>query len=203
MGGPVTYEAMVTLTINDHREEIKLHCITIGNSPIIVGLPWLWKHNPNINWKEGRITFDLEKCGKTCLAALPHATTITEKRAEAEYERSAGRSWEKAYAIVSRPHKETKRKNPEPAQQTTTDNNNQKQDEEGEEFRIQEVWEEYVEDEEDVEQSRRSQDHTNEQGEVKRVGPTEDEDDPERTTLRQNPEAPNVPKATSSPKNPK
>jgi hypothetical protein len=199
VGGPVTHEATVTLTIDDHREEIKLHCITIGNSPIIVGLPWLRKHNPNINWKEGRVTFDSEKCGKTCLAASPHATTITEKRAEAEYERSAGRSWEKAYAIVNRPQEETKRKNPELAQQTTTNNNNQKQDEREEEFRIQEAWEEYVEDEEEVKQSGRSQDHLNEQGEVKRAGSTEDGDDPERPTLRQTPEAPNVPKETTSP----
>jgi hypothetical protein len=54
---------------------------------------------------------------------------------------------------VSRPHEETKRENPEPAQQTMMDNNNQKQDEEEEGFRIQEAWEEYVEDEEEVEQS--------------------------------------------------
>jgi predicted aspartyl protease len=86
IGGPIMHDATVTLTINDHWEEIKLHCITIGNSPIIVGLPWLQKHNPNINWKEGRITFDLEKCGNTCLTTSPHATMITEKRAEAEYE---------------------------------------------------------------------------------------------------------------------
>jgi hypothetical protein len=65
------------------------------------------------------------------------------------------------------------------------------------------VWEEYVEDEEEVEQSRRSQDHTNEQGEVNRMGSTEDEDDPERPTLRQTPEAPNIPKKITSPKNPK
>jgi predicted aspartyl protease len=136
VGGPVMHEATVTLTINDHREEIKLHCITIGNSPIIIGLLWLRKHNPNINWKEGRITFDSEKCGKTYLTASHHATTITQKGAEAEYERSAGRSWEKAYAIVSRPHEETKRENPEPAQQTTMDNNNQKQNKEEEGFRI-------------------------------------------------------------------
>jgi hypothetical protein len=64
MGGPIIYKATVTLTINDHREEIKLY-ITIGNSPIIVGLPWLWKHNPNINWKEGRIIVNSEKCGNT------------------------------------------------------------------------------------------------------------------------------------------
>jgi hypothetical protein len=49
IGGPIIHEATVTLTINDHWEEIKLYCITIGNLPIIVGLLWLWKHNPNIN----------------------------------------------------------------------------------------------------------------------------------------------------------
>jgi hypothetical protein len=86
IGGPITHEAIVTLTINNHWEEIKLHYITIGNSPIIVGLPWLWKYNPNINWQEGRVIFDLEKCGKTYLATSPHATMITEKSMEAEYE---------------------------------------------------------------------------------------------------------------------
>jgi hypothetical protein len=123
---------------------------------------------------------------------------ITEKRAEAEYEQSAGRSWEMAYAIVSRPQEETKGKNPEPAQQTMTNNNNQKQDEREEEFQIQEAWEEYVEDEEEVKQSGGSQDHPNEQGEVKHAGSTEDRDDPERPTLWQTPEAPNVPKETTS-----
>jgi hypothetical protein len=58
-----------------------------------------------------------------------------------------------------------------------------------------------VEDVEEVEQSGRSQDHANEQGEGKLAGSTEDEDDPERPTLRQTPEAPNVPKKTTSPKN--
>jgi hypothetical protein len=56
-----------------------------------------------------------------------------------------------------------------------------------------------VEDEDEVEQSGRSQDHTNEQGEVKCTGSTKDEDDPERPRLRQTPEAPNIPKETTSP----
>jgi hypothetical protein len=60
-----------------------------------------------------------------------------------------------------------------------------------------------VEDEEEVEQSGRSQDHTNEQGEVKRMGSTEDEDDPKQPTLWQIPEVPNIPKKTTSPKTPK
>ena len=38
--GPVTHDAQIHLTIN-HHEDIRLHCITIGNAPIILGLPWL------------------------------------------------------------------------------------------------------------------------------------------------------------------
>jgi len=34
-GGPVTHDSQVHLTINHHKEDIRLHCITIGNAPII------------------------------------------------------------------------------------------------------------------------------------------------------------------------
>jgi hypothetical protein len=75
-GGPVIYDTMVTMVINDHKEEIRLHCITIGNLLIIITLLWLQKHNPNIDWKEGKITFDSEKCGKNYPPTSPHAITI-------------------------------------------------------------------------------------------------------------------------------
>jgi len=47
-GGPVTHDVQVHLTINDHEEDIRLHCITIGNTPIILGLPLLKLHDPVI-----------------------------------------------------------------------------------------------------------------------------------------------------------
>jgi hypothetical protein len=114
-GGPVTYDAMVTMVINNHREEIRLYYITIGNSPIIIGLPWLWKHNPNIDWKEGKITFNLEKCGKNCLPTLPHAITIPKWGAEEEYDWQVDRNSENAYRIISEGQEET----------TQTNNNNE------------------------------------------------------------------------------
>jgi hypothetical protein len=82
---PATHDAMVDLTINNHYETIRLHCITIGNVPIIVGLPWLRKHNPNIDWREGRITFNLARCAKECLISSPHATIVSEEKATGEY----------------------------------------------------------------------------------------------------------------------
>jgi hypothetical protein len=35
----VTHNALVDLMINNYYKTIRLHCITIGNLPIIVGLP--------------------------------------------------------------------------------------------------------------------------------------------------------------------
>jgi hypothetical protein len=85
--GPVTHDALVDLMINNHYETIKLHCITIGNSPIIVGLPWLRKHNRNIDWKEGRVTFDSARCAKECLLTSPHAIMVAEEKVIGEYYR--------------------------------------------------------------------------------------------------------------------
>jgi hypothetical protein len=76
---PVTHDTMVELIVNDHREKIKLHCITIGNSPIIVGLPWLRKHNPTIDWKKGKVIFDSDQCVRECLDTSPHERTVPEE----------------------------------------------------------------------------------------------------------------------------
>jgi hypothetical protein len=88
----VTHDALVELTINNHYETVRLHCITIGNSPIIVGLPWLRKHNPNIDWKEGRVTFDSARCAKECLVTSPHAVTVAEEKAIGEYYRDTAQA---------------------------------------------------------------------------------------------------------------
>jgi hypothetical protein len=90
--GPVTHDTMVELIVNNHREKIKLDCITIGNSPIIVGLPWLRKHNPTIDWKKGKVIFDSDKCARECLDTSPHARTVPEEQAINRYHRDMARN---------------------------------------------------------------------------------------------------------------
>jgi hypothetical protein len=90
--GPVTHDTMVELIVNDHHEKIKLHCITIGNLPIIVGLPWLCKHNPTIDWKKGKVIFDSDKCVRECLDTSPHARTVPEEQAIDHYHRDMARN---------------------------------------------------------------------------------------------------------------
>jgi hypothetical protein len=85
VSGPVTHDTVVKLKINNHHETIKLHCITIGNSPIIVGLPWLKRHNPNIDCKQGQVMFESTRCARECLDTSPHTTMMAEERTIGQY----------------------------------------------------------------------------------------------------------------------
>jgi hypothetical protein len=85
LGGPITHEALLDVTINNHEETVRLQCITIGNSSVILGLPWLRKHNPAIDWRENRVSFNSEYCAKKCLDTSPHAVTVPEDKATQEY----------------------------------------------------------------------------------------------------------------------
>jgi hypothetical protein len=50
-----------------------------------VGLPWLRKHNPNIDWKEGYVIFNSARYAKKCLITSPHAVIVAKEKAIGEY----------------------------------------------------------------------------------------------------------------------
>lgn len=39
----------------NHREYIQFHLISSPLSPIVLGQPWLIKHNPHIDWSLGKV----------------------------------------------------------------------------------------------------------------------------------------------------
>ena len=80
-GRLVTHDTQVDLMINHHEEDIRLHCITIGNAPIILGLPWLKLHDPTIGWKNHTLKFHSDRCAEKCLSTSPRATGVTEEKA--------------------------------------------------------------------------------------------------------------------------
>jgi hypothetical protein len=86
-GGPVTYDAQMGKTINQHKEDIRLRCITIRNAPVILGLPWLKLHNPTIDWRAHRLTFQSNKCAERGLTVSPHATAVAEEQGTELYYR--------------------------------------------------------------------------------------------------------------------
>ncbi|KAJ1098499.1 hypothetical protein NDU88_003610 [Pleurodeles waltl] len=73
-GGPITLQT-VPLTIicegknqrKKHKEELILDVIHAPQYGIILGLPWLTHHNPEINWAERKIMFSLVLCKEHCL----------------------------------------------------------------------------------------------------------------------------------------
>ena len=50
----------MALGIGDHIEEIVLDATSIAGYNVILGLLWLWKHNPAVDWKEIKVIFASE-----------------------------------------------------------------------------------------------------------------------------------------------
>ncbi len=56
-----------------HTESIRLFAIESPQKPIILGLPWLEKHNPCISWPTRQIVQWSETCHKHCLLFHSHS----------------------------------------------------------------------------------------------------------------------------------
>jgi hypothetical protein len=97
--GMVTKETLVfIMTISEHTERAKLDVTQLGNHEIILGMPWIKKHNPIIDWVKGTISFDRCECrtpqchGEACATSCeclgyseetkPKLTTIPEQYKE-------------------------------------------------------------------------------------------------------------------------
>ncbi|KAJ1157402.1 hypothetical protein NDU88_010115 [Pleurodeles waltl] len=92
-GGPVTLQTVpLSVTYNGgdqnikHEEKIIFDVIHAPQYGIILGLPWLSYHNPEINWSERKIEFSSilcqEKCLQTSRVTKPckaHVATAAEK----------------------------------------------------------------------------------------------------------------------------
>jgi len=65
-GGLVTYEIEVNVYYQGHVERMKLDVCNLGRREVILRMPWLAAHNPEINWETGEVkmTRCLVLCGK-------------------------------------------------------------------------------------------------------------------------------------------
>ena len=59
--------APVTLSILGHEEVISLEITKLGNYPVILGLPWLSQHHPQVDWSDQSIVFASPYCLAQCL----------------------------------------------------------------------------------------------------------------------------------------
>jgi len=56
-GGSITHEVTLMLLHKGHKEKAVFEVCDLGKSTDIIGLTWLRKHNPEIDWKTGDIKF--------------------------------------------------------------------------------------------------------------------------------------------------
>jgi hypothetical protein len=62
--GQITEEVSLLVSHKGHKEIAVFEVTNLGKTNVILGQPWLYKHNPEINWKTGEIKFT--RCPEDC-----------------------------------------------------------------------------------------------------------------------------------------
>ena len=65
--GPITHEAIIAIDIGSYREQIRFQVANLIKHEAILGMPWLKKHYPTINWDKQQILFNSERYTEVCL----------------------------------------------------------------------------------------------------------------------------------------
>jgi len=76
-GGSITEEITLMISHKGHKERAVFEVCDLGKSAIILGHPWLQKHNPEIDWQTGQVK--MSRCPRECNVWI-RATTKERKR---------------------------------------------------------------------------------------------------------------------------
>jgi len=63
--GPITHHDITTICIAGHEEQVALDVASLSH-PLIIGMPWLRKHNPHIDYHADTMTFRSDFCRQNC-----------------------------------------------------------------------------------------------------------------------------------------
>ena len=63
------------MRIHTHTEEIQFDVTTLGDYPIVLGIPWFERHSPTVRWKQRRVLFESDDCYRYCKVLSPNAIT--------------------------------------------------------------------------------------------------------------------------------
>jgi len=53
--GTITYQVECNVFYKDHMERMRMNVCDLGKTEVILGMPWLAAHNPEINWETGEV----------------------------------------------------------------------------------------------------------------------------------------------------
>ncbi len=66
----------VTVIIDKHQELMHFHLYSSPQHPLILGFPWLKKHNPHVDWVTGRVVNWGGSCGDKCFMSCHDSNTM-------------------------------------------------------------------------------------------------------------------------------
>lgn len=64
----LTEATLADLRIGDHKEQIVCYLTDVPRYQLVLGDTWLQEHNPTVDWKARRITFNASECFKKDMA---------------------------------------------------------------------------------------------------------------------------------------
>ena len=63
-GGVITHEVEVNMFYKGHVERVRMDVCELGKTDVILGMPWLAAHNPEIDWEKGEVR--MTRCPPLC-----------------------------------------------------------------------------------------------------------------------------------------
>ena len=63
-GGSITHEVEVNLYFKGHVERVRMDVYDLEKTEVILGMPWLQVHNPEIDWEKGEVK--MTRCPPIC-----------------------------------------------------------------------------------------------------------------------------------------
>jgi len=63
-GGAITHQVECNVFYKEHVERMRIDICDLGKTKVILGMPWLVAHNPEINWETGEVK--MKRCPPLC-----------------------------------------------------------------------------------------------------------------------------------------
>jgi len=63
-GGAITHQVECNVFYKSHMERMRMDVCDLRKTEVILGMPWLAAHNPEINWETGEVK--MTRCPPLC-----------------------------------------------------------------------------------------------------------------------------------------
>jgi len=64
IGGAITHQVECNMFFKGHIERVQMDICNLGKTEVILGMPWLTAHNPEIDWEKGEVK--MMRCPPIC-----------------------------------------------------------------------------------------------------------------------------------------